>query len=1207
MTHSSGQQGMHIPRPIANDGLTGTMEARLLEALGWVRPQSVRIATAYFTPDGFMSLKDGLTGASSVQILLGERPFLSRRGPEERLRQPSDDEDLQGPSEAIDWYAFLEGDYPWILLTHDRRKELLENRELDPDAAEPFDHRMWEKVRELVTFLQRDGIEVRRFLADKAGKIPEGEVLSHKTTSKIRLHAKSYIFRGETDAFATVGSSNLTKGGLGDNIELNLSSTDTALVAQLEEWFSAKWQQGQDCRNEFIRLLEECVLFGRRYTPWQVFIKALHAAYGRYLDLAIDEDIASKLADFQQEAVSRCVTLLDRHWGAMLCDSVGLGKTYEGLGILGEFVRRRKDASGKAVKALVVCPAQLKNNWSGDKLLSYGIMGETISMEELPQLVLDEDEGETPTERMRRERRLRFLRGFDIVLVDESHNFRNPATKRYRALQEIIRGAGDMRVVLLTATPINNSPWDLYHQLSLVTRGDDTWYAGRGPISNLRNTFRAIEEGANGAGLLDTMLLSLVRRTRHDIRAMQAAGKPMELAGQPMQFPHHEIPEAIHYSLEALYGGIYTEVTATIEGLSFAVYDLESYGVETEEAESSERLKQRNQNFIGIMRTIFLKRMESSVIALMSTVRSMVEYSNLFLSHMEGQGRVLTPKDAQRLRAVLGGSLPDDSLELAEWQEKARQAVKDLPLAPSDPDERQRLMDAVTADRDRLQALLGRLEETQAKWAEGNDPKLVALRSLLERLPAADQHGVPTKVVLFTNYKDTAEYIFRQLGGPGDFRKAGLRRVGSNLKDGRWMALLTGADDQKRRSEILQYFSPLAFHRETEPPDDPILLEKIEPFRAEGIDLLIATDVLSEGQNLQDAQYLVNYDLHWNPVRMIQRAGRIDRLFSPHDRVFFFNIMPEKELESLLKLVRRLSARVASIEGMVGLDASVLGEQIEAKAFDQLMKLAAGGAQAESVYAEGEKAQGLDLAFAELQRYVDLVKGLGTEEVREIPDGVYSIRVGDGAGIFIMLRMPEDLSGQVYWRFYPLDEKQALAAAGEVLKTIEATRETERQDLPADENPFTYLVGPLHAAIDQLGQEYKAQVAERATDEFTRRLGNLLARDDVMEAQPDLWQRLHAWRQDPPPTDALDRPGVRDWRRLVRTTPASEALEVVLDRLRGLWEGLCAEGLDRPFPKPHSHQPTVRDLELVCWELVVTRKMLASLAAAPAADPAPFG
>lgn len=796
-------------------------------------------------------------------------------------------------------------------------------------------------------------------------------------------------------------------------------------------------------------------------------------------------------------------------------------------------------------------------------------------------------------------RKLRHLQSFDVVLVDESHNFRNPATKRYQALQEIIRGGGkpDKRVLLMTATPINNTSWDLYYQLSLITRGDDTWYAGRGPISNLRNTFRAIEKGGGGPGLLDAMLLSLVRRTRHDIRAMQESGEAIELHGQPMQFPKHEIPKAVGYSLEALYGGIYRDVIAAIEGLSFAVYDLENYGVQTEAADATTegRLRQRNRTFIGIMKTIFLKRMESSVVALMHTLRSMVSYLDVFLTEFDERGRVLTPKDAQRLRAVLGGSLPDDSLEAGEWSGRARKALATLPRIPADLTERDRLRAAVAADRDRLGSMLARLEAMQSRWESGDDPKLQALRALLESLPATDRHGVPTKAVIFTNYKDTAEYIFRGLGGPSDFAARRQRRVVTNLADGRWMSKLTGGDDHQRRLDVLSYFAPLAFNREMEAPDDPVLQERIEPFRKEGIELLIATDVLSEGQNLQDAQYLINYDLHWNPVRMIQRAGRIDRLFSPHENIFIYNLMPERELEALLRLVGRLAVKVASIEDMVGLDASVLGEQIEQKNFDQLMKLAAGGVKADEVYREGERSQGLEDAFAELNKYIGMVKDLGTEDVRDVPDGVYSIRIGPQAGVFVMLRMPEALSGQVYWRFYPFGGTQPLRTAGSVIPLVEATRDEERQELSEDRNPFAFLQGPLHAAIDQLGEEYKQQIGEKTQDDFTKRLGHLLARDDVMEADVELWGSLHRWRQDPPPSDTLTRSRVAEAVRTVRGLAMGADTDLVVDHLRVLWRGLQQEGLDRSIPRPPSREPSIRDLELVCWELVITKKMLDDL------------
>ena len=272
---------------------------------------------------------------------------------------------------------------------------------------------------------------------------------------------------------------------------------------------------------------------------------------------------------------------------------------------------------------------------------------------------------------------------------------------------------------------------------------------------------------------------------------------------------------------------------------------------------------------------------------------------------------------------------------------KAVAALQQELAAPEDLDLRGRLQADVEFDRDRLQTLLTRLQWLEEMLAEQGDPKAQAVRKLLEGLPKEDDHGQPTKVALFTTYKDTARHLFKQFGGDVDS------------------------------------------YRETEPLDDPALLRKIEPLRAQGIELLIATDVLSGGQNLQDAQFLVNYDLPWNPVRMIQGAGRIDRLFSPHDKVYIYNLMPEDGLEDLLNLVKNLSKKIETIEDAVALDASVLGEQIEAKELDKVMKLRAGGVQADRVYREGERSQGLDEGAELLNRYLDMMKEFATEDVRD--------------------------------------------------------------------------------------------------------------------------------------------------------------------------------------------------------------------------------
>jgi len=614
---------------------------------------------------------------------------------------------------------------------------------------------------------------------------------------------------------------------------------------------------------------------------------------------------------------------------------------------------------------------------------------------------------------------------------------------------------------------------------------------------------------------------------------------------------------------------------------------LDEYGVETGEKESKEQLRQRNANFVGIMRTILLKRMESSVAALTSTVQSLVAYLDLFLARLDA-GKVLTPKQAYRLRAVLGGSLPDQEMDPEDWDPKAIEALRQELAAPADPKQVTRLREDVQFDRDRLQGLRERLRWLHEMWADKGDPKAQVVKELLEKLPKTDQHGVPTKVALFTSYRDTADHLFRQLGGKLDDLKRDFR-VRSNLADGRWMALLTGNDNQQRRRIVLEHFAPVAFHREAEPLDDPGLNAKVRPLREEDIQVLIATDVLSEGQNLQDAQFLINYDLPWNPVRMIQRAGRIDRLFSPHDKVFIYNVMPEQGLEDLLKLVKNLTRKIETIEDAVALDASVLGEQIEARELDKVMQLRAGGAQADRIYREGERNQGLDEGMELLNRYLDLMKDLATEDVRAIPNGVYSVKQGRQPGVYVMLKMPDELSGEVFWRFYPGGNvAQPDTSPSAVLRVIESHPDELRLELPADENPFTHLQAPLEAAVSQVGESYLQAISSIMPDAFTTRLRRILQRDDLLKAEPALWQWFSEWAQQSLPADALRRRAMLDPVRVVNRLNLRAAkvpeLRAALQELKAAIE---EEGLDRPLKRPDSAQPSVRDLELVAWELVV--------------------
>ena len=564
----------------------------------------------------------------------------------------------------------------------------------------------------------------------------------------------------------------------------------------------------------------------------------------------------------------------------------------------------------------------------------------------------------------------------------------------------------------------------------------------------------------------------------------------------------------------------------------------------------------------------------------------MTQYLDLFLAQLD-TGRVVTPKQAYRLRAVLGGSLPDSELDIDDRE--TPDVLQELLSPPSDEAQAERLRRDAEEDCRRLHLLLERLGRLDETWGSAGDPKAQAVRELIEELPKLDAQGLPSKIVIFTNYRDTAEYLFAQLGGG----EPGQLRVPSNLSDRRWLSLLTGGDNQKRRAAVLERFAPLASQRDAEPLDNPDLLERIQPLIEESIELLVATDVLSEGQNLQDAQFLINYDLPWNPVRLIQRAGRIDRLNSPHERVYIHNVMPEQGLEDLLNLVKSLSAKIETIEEAVALDASVLGEQIEAREIDRIMAVRAGGEEADKVYLDEEKTQGLDAALEGLNRYLDIMRETATEELLEIPDGVYSVRKGPESGVYVMLRMPEDASGEVFWRWYPLgDTAQPLTAVGDVLDRIAAARDEARYDLPDDLNPFTYLAQPLEAAVRQIGDSWLRTTRPQRPSALTRNLKRQLQRDDLLDADSELWANINDWIARPQPADAARRASMRDPARLVSQLEPDTDLNSVLEALTSLWAAIEAEGLDRQVARPDSREPSLRDLELVAWELVVGPDLL---------------
>ena len=224
-----------------------------------------------------------------------------------------------------------------------------------------------------------------------------------------------------------------------------------------------------------------------------------------------------------------------------------------------------------------------------------------------------------------------------------------------------------------------------------------------------------------------------------------------------------------------------------------------------------------------------------------------------------------------------------------------------------------------------------------------------------------------------------------------------------------------------------------------------------------------------------------------------------------------------------------------------------------------------------------------------LNHYLDLMKEFATEEVRAIPNGVYSIKTGMADGVYIMLKMPEEASGEVFWRFYPLGNvSQPVTSPNDVLSIVEANREEQRADIPPNENPFRHLGAPLKAAVDQIGQAYIDAMSSVTPDAFTRRVRLFLNRDDLLAANPDLFQFFSDWINTPLPSDTVRRVGMRDPVRILnRLAPTRAELGQVVQALTALRTAIQLEGLDRPLRRPDTRQPSVEDLELVAWELVI--------------------
>jgi superfamily II DNA or RNA helicase len=603
-------------------------------------------------------------------------------------------------------------------------------------------------------------------------------------------------------------------------------------------------------------------------------------------DAARRPDSAPALAAHQERAYERACGILDRYGGVIVADAVGLGKTYIGLRLL----ERTLEAGGRG---LVIVPAALKDQWTRE--LGYlgatsvavtgAHQGESTNTDENLDLWIRETLlGEVALLSMESLGRGGFdavaFRGVDLVLVDEAHNFRNPATRRYRNLADLLRHT---KVALLTATPINNTILDLQRLIDLFAAPGAFRHLG---IADYRDAFR---RAPTGDGDLRTVISACVlRRTRRFLRAHYGRVRvrgPRSEEEIELRFPKRLPPVPVAYDLAGTYGDLLKGLESWLEDLHFP-----AIGPRVTDVEAADTVAGPGQ----LLKIIMLKRLESSSEALRCTVVQQLAWCNTALRAIDA-GRVLTRPD---YRASFQGPADDPGSQLAFFELM-------LPAPSIEP----RRIAALRRSLEHDANILARIHDALVAIGPAGDRKLRKLTELLDG-PLAGK-----KTLIFTEFRDTARYLHHQLR---------VRPHVAQIDSGGARLGL----ERAARSEVIERFAP----RSNGLP---------QPAERERVELLIATDVLSEGLNLQDASVVVSYDLPWNPVRLMQRVGRIDRLGAQSEHVELHHFVPAHDLDRLLGLMTRLQGKVTTISLTLGLDHPVLATPGDGqRAQDQIRMLA---------------------------------------------------------------------------------------------------------------------------------------------------------------------------------------------------------------------------------------------------------------------------
>ena len=789
----------------------------------------------YFFVSGFHQLYPALEGTEKIRILIG----------------------LKTDRRTYDLLQKAKGEQ--LELSHAETKEQVPGAILDEldHAEDTID--VETGVRRFVAWVQSGKLEIRAYASDK-------------------IHAKVYVMtfqQGDRDAGRVItGSSNFSRAGLQDNLEFNVELKTRADYEFALEKFNELWGNSVDVSEEYVDAIERKSPYAE-FTPHELYLKLLYEYFKGELSRAEGlEDTylpeSFKKLRYQEEAVMSAKRILEEYGGVFLSDVVGLGKTY-----MSALLARELDG-----RTLVIAPPPLldrNNPGSWPNVLSeFRVPADCESLGKLDAILE------------------RGVAKYTNVFIDESHRFRTETNTTYEKLAKICRGK---RVILVSATPLNNSPGDILSQIKLFQNAKNSTIPN---VRNLELFFNGLQKNlkgldrqkdreqyfgavtANAKKIRENVLKFLmIRRTRTEIVKYYG----VDLAAQGLHFPEVAAPEPLFYQLDDRESRLFQHTSERIlRDFSFARYnplDPKYYKPETDALE-----RQSGANLARFMRVLLIKRLESSFHAFRLTLSRFIHSYETFIGEFAKGNAYISKKHLRKVFSALEEG-DEDAVQRLIDEEK----VERLPATYFKP--------TFLAD---LKNDLSILLELQASWGKvDHDPKWEAFRSTLRSHPTLKSG----KIIIFTESQETAEYL--------------ADRIAKEVDAG--VVAFSGQSSEEERRRVIANFDARAYR----PRND---------FR-----ILVTTDVLSEGVNLHRSPVVINYDLPWNPTRLMQRVGRINRVDTPFKEIFTFNFFPSEKGNDLIKLRESAEAKIQAFIEMLGADARLLTESEELKSHDLFARM----------------------------------------------------------------------------------------------------------------------------------------------------------------------------------------------------------------------------------------------------------------------------